>query len=37
MDQLAHEQTRVIGYHLSGNGVGYVDKTADGYAFVAEG
>lgn len=36
MDQLAHEKTRVIGYHLSGNGVGYVDKTTDGYAFVAK-
>ena len=37
MDQLAHEKTRVIGYHLTGNGVGYVDKTTDGYAFVTEG
>ena len=37
IDQLAHEKTRIIGYHLSGNGVGYVDKTAAGYAFVAEG
>ncbi|WIY24719.1 MBL fold metallo-hydrolase [Parasedimentitalea psychrophila] len=36
MDQLSHEKTRVIGYHLSGNGIGYVDKMADGYAFVAE-
>jgi glyoxylase-like metal-dependent hydrolase (beta-lactamase superfamily II) len=36
MDQLAHEKTRVIGYHLTGNGLGYVDKTADGYAFVAQ-
>jgi glyoxylase-like metal-dependent hydrolase (beta-lactamase superfamily II) len=37
MDQLSHEQTRVIGYHLTGNGVGYVDKTSTGYAFVKEG
>lgn len=37
MDQLSHEKTRVIGYHLTGNGVGYVDKTSAGYAFVAEG
>lgn len=36
MDQLSHEKTRVIGYHLTGNGVGYVDKMSDGYAFVAE-
>ena len=36
MDQLAHEKMRVIGYHLSGNGIGYVDKSSDGYAFVAE-
>lgn len=36
MDQLSHEKTRVIGYHLTGNGLGYVDKTADGYVFVAE-
>jgi glyoxylase-like metal-dependent hydrolase (beta-lactamase superfamily II) len=35
MDQLAHEKTRVIGYHLTGNGIGYVDKSANGYAFVA--
>lgn len=34
MDQLVHEKTRVIGYHLTGNGIGYVDKTSDGYAFV---
>jgi hypothetical protein len=33
---LAHEKTRVIGYHLAGNGLGHVDKTADGYAFVAD-
>ncbi|KIN63365.1 Metallo-beta-lactamase family protein [Sulfitobacter noctilucicola] len=36
MDQLAHNKTRVIGFHLMGNGIGYVDKTADGYSFVAE-
>ncbi len=36
MDQLAAEKTRVIGYHLAGNGVGFVDKTASGYVFVAE-
>jgi glyoxylase-like metal-dependent hydrolase (beta-lactamase superfamily II) len=37
MDQLAHQKIRVIGYHLSGNGVGHVDKSSDGYAFVTEG
>lgn len=36
MDQLATEQMRVIGYHLPGNGVGFVDKTSDGYTFVPE-
>jgi glyoxylase-like metal-dependent hydrolase (beta-lactamase superfamily II) len=36
MDQIAHEKMQVIGYHLSGNGVGYVDKSSDGYAFVAK-
>lgn len=36
MDQLAQEKTRVIGYHLTGNGIGYVDKTSAGYAFVKE-
>ena len=37
MDRLSHEKMRVIGYHLTGNGVGYVDKTTGGYAFVTEG
>lgn len=36
MDQLAHEKTQVIGFHLAGNGIGYVDKMSDGYAFVTE-
>lgn len=36
LDQLSHDKTRVIGFHLRGNGIGYVDKTADGYSFVAE-
>jgi glyoxylase-like metal-dependent hydrolase (beta-lactamase superfamily II) len=36
LDQLASEKMRVIGFHLAGNGVGFVDKTADGYAFVPE-
>ncbi|MDE1132221.1 MAG: MBL fold metallo-hydrolase [Ascidiaceihabitans sp.] len=37
MDQLSHEKTKVIGYHLQGNGIGYVDKTQNGYVFIAEG
>lgn len=37
MDQLAAEKTRIIGFHLPGNGTGFVDKTASGYAFVPEG
>lgn len=36
MDQLAHEKMRVIGFHLTGDGVGYIDKSPDGYAFVTE-
>ncbi|MGC1497388.1 MAG: MBL fold metallo-hydrolase [Sulfitobacter sp.] len=36
IDQLVHEKTRVIGYHLTGNGIGYVDKMSDGYVFVPE-
>ena len=36
MDQLAHEKMLVVGYHLAGNGVGYVDKMSDGYAFVPQ-
>jgi glyoxylase-like metal-dependent hydrolase (beta-lactamase superfamily II) len=35
MDQLSYEKTRVVGFHLTGNGLGYVDKGPDGYAFVA--
>jgi glyoxylase-like metal-dependent hydrolase (beta-lactamase superfamily II) len=36
MDQLAAEKTRIIGFHLAGNGTGYVDKTASSYTFVPE-
>ncbi|MFK7754555.1 MAG: MBL fold metallo-hydrolase [Sedimentitalea sp.] len=36
MDQLAAEKTRIIGYHLLGDGVGFVDKTSTGYTFVPE-
>lgn len=37
LDQLSHEKTRVIGFHLTGNGIGYVEKATDGYTFVTEG
>lgn len=36
LDQLASQKMRVIGYHLPGGGVGFVDKTADGFVFVPE-
>ncbi|MEH6521776.1 MBL fold metallo-hydrolase [Sulfitobacter sp.] len=36
MDQLLQEKTRVIGFHLTGNGMGYIEKDADGYRFVAD-
>lgn len=36
LDQLASEKTRVIGFHLPGNGLGYVETSATGYVFVAE-
>lgn len=37
LEELAREKTRVIGFHLPSGGTGFVDKTADGYAFVPEG
>lgn len=36
LDQLATEQTRIIGFHLAGDGTGYVEKTAKGYRFVKD-
>jgi glyoxylase-like metal-dependent hydrolase (beta-lactamase superfamily II) len=35
MDQLASDKMQVIGYHLKGNGLGWVEKAAGGYRFVA--
>lgn len=35
MDQLAHDKTRIIGFHLLGDGTGYVERSGDGYVFVA--
>lgn len=37
LDQLAQEQTRIIGFHLEGNGVGHVERKDSGYRFVPEG
>jgi len=36
LDQLAHSKMQVIGYHLSGNGLGRVEKTGSGYRFLKE-
>lgn len=36
MDELHHDKMRIIGYHLTGNGIGYVDRTAGRYVFVPE-
>lgn len=36
LDQLSHEKTRVIGFHLTGNGFGYIEKATDGYTFVKD-
>ena len=37
MDQLAAEQTRIIGYHLPGGGMGRVERKDGAYRFVPEG
>lgn len=37
LDQLAADKMRIIGFHLADGGTGFVDKTASGYTFVAEG
>jgi glyoxylase-like metal-dependent hydrolase (beta-lactamase superfamily II) len=34
LDQLAAEKTQIIGFHLVGDGTGYVEKSATGYTFV---
>lgn len=36
LDQLSLEKTRVIGFHLTGNGLGYIEKGTDGYTFVKD-
>lgn len=35
LDALAADQMRMIGFHLPGGGIGRVERTADGYRFVA--
>lgn len=34
LDQLAHDQIRVIGYHLPDGGLGQVVRASDGYSFI---
>ena len=35
LDQLAHDKMAVIGFHLPSPGIGHVEKTANGYRFIA--
>jgi len=35
LDRLSHDQMQIIGYHLTNNGVGRVEKTAEAFRFVA--
>ncbi len=37
LDRLASEQTRLVGFHLPGGGIGRAEKSGDGYRFVPEG
>lgn len=34
LDRLTHDQMQIIGYHLTNNGVGRVEKTDEAYRFV---
>ena len=36
LDQLASEQMPLIGFHINQGGIGRVEKTSDGYRFIAE-
>lgn len=36
IDRIAHEQMRLVGFHLPGAGIGRAEKQGDGYRFVAE-
>lgn len=35
LDRLSSDQMQIIGYHLTNNGVGHVERNADAYRFVA--
>lgn len=37
LDQLAADKTKLIGFHLPGNGTGFVEKNGSSFTFVAEG
>lgn len=37
LDQLASDQTSVLGFHLPGDGLGRVERAGDGYRFIAMG
>jgi glyoxylase-like metal-dependent hydrolase (beta-lactamase superfamily II) len=36
LDRLAQEQSRLVGFHLPGSGIGRAEKTGTGYRFVSE-
>lgn len=36
LDQLAHDQTRILGFHLPGGGIGRVERKGSAYQFIAE-
>jgi glyoxylase-like metal-dependent hydrolase (beta-lactamase superfamily II) len=36
LDKLALEKTKIIGYHIKGNGIGYVERRGDAYKFIPE-
>ena len=37
LDQLAHEQMILVGYHLPGGGIGRAERNGDTYRFVPQG
>ena len=36
LDQLAHDQMPILGFHLTGNGIGRVERAGDTYRFVQD-
>ncbi|SMX30960.1 MBL fold metallo-hydrolase [Octadecabacter ascidiaceicola] len=36
LDQIAHEQMSVLGFHLKGNGIGRIEAAGDGYRFIQD-